>query len=190
MRMRTLIAFVTIVLGLGTSQVLAQPINATFSVTGHLGVAVSSGKCTSLAYPAMCPSGHDCVCYTATKTSIHTASGGLLIIPPGKTQVAVSVDQTDKTSAPGCKPAWGEVQYVATAGPDTATVEFFAALCPPLAAGSPKKFAGGGALTNATLDTPLGTLPGITGLGTATGTYFPGVAGQNLTLDLTAVVAP
>jgi hypothetical protein len=190
MRMRTLIATVIIALGLGASPVLAQVINATFKVTGHLGVATSAGKCTALAYSAMCPSGDTCVCYTATKTSLHTASGGLLTIPPGKTDVAVSVDTTDKTSTPGCKPAWGEIQYVATSPPDTATVEFFASLCPSLAAGLPLSFSGGGALIDTTLEVDGFSLSGITGLGTATGQYFAGAAGQNLTLNLTAVVSP
>jgi hypothetical protein len=190
MRMGTVFVFVIIALGLGTSPALAQVINETFKVSGHLGIAASAGPCNSLAY-STCPSGHTCICYTATKTSLHTGSGGLLTIPPGTTQVAVSVDATDKTSAPGCKPARGEVQYTETGGgPDTATVEFFAAICPPLAAGLPKTFSGGGALTNATLEVEGIPFAGITGLGTATGTFFAGAAGQNLTLNFTAVVSP
>lgn len=185
--MRKIIVLLTIaILALGASPVLA--INATFTVTGHLGVAISAGECTSLAYPDICPSGHTCVCYSATKTSLHTASGGLLTIPPGTTQVDVSVDATDTTSHPGCRPAWGEIQYTQTGGTDTATIEFFASLCQPLAATLPQSFSGGGALTSATLDTPLGVVSGITGFGTATGTYFAGVGGSNLTLNLTATL--
>jgi hypothetical protein len=167
---------------------LASPalaFNETFTVTGNLGVATSAGKCTSLAYPAMCPAADTCVCYTAKKTSLHTAKGGTLTIPPGTTQVAVSVDTTDITSHPGCSPAWGEVHYVSTNGLDSATIEFFASLCKPLAAGSPQTFSGGGALTNAV----FGFL-GATGFGTATGTYFAGASGQNLTLNLIAIVVP
>lgn len=188
--MRKLIVLTTLaILALGASPVLA--INATFTVTGHLGVTTSAGKCTSLTYPAMCPAADTCVCYTATKTSLHTASGGPLTIPPGTTTVDVSVDTTDKTSAPGCKPAWGEIQYNQTSGGDTATIEFFASLCPALAGGLPLSFSGGGALTNATLNVPLiGPVSGITGFGTATGTYFSAAAGSNLTLNLTAVIAP
>jgi hypothetical protein len=99
--------------------------------------------------------------------------------------VAVSVDNTLNTSHPGCKPAWGEIQYTETGGgPDSATIEFFASLCSPLFATSPLTFSGGGALTNAT----FGIFSGITGLGTATGTYSPANTGTNLTLSLTAVV--
>jgi hypothetical protein len=144
-----------------------------------------------LAYPAMCPSGDNCVCYSATKTSLHTATGSAITIPPGTTNVAVSVDNTLNTSHPGCKPAWGEIQYTETGGgPDTATVEFFASLCSPLFATSPLTFSGGGALTNATLVVDGFPLSGITGLGTATGTYSPANSGTNLTLNLTAVIAP
>jgi hypothetical protein len=166
-------------------------INATFTVTGHFGVTTTTSKCTGLAYPAMCPSGDNCVCYSATKTSLHTATGSAITIPPGTTNVAVSVDNTLNTSHPGCKPAWGEIQYTETGGgPDTATVEFFASLCSPLFATSPLTFSGGGALTNATLVVDGFPLSGITGLGTATGTYSPANSGTNLTLNLTAVIAP
>src|ERR1700740_330925 len=104
--MRKLIVLLALaILALGASPALA--INATFTVTGHFGVTTTASKCTSLPYPAMCPSGDSCVCYTATKTSLHTAAGGLLTIPPGTTKVAVSVDKTQNTSHPGCKPAWG-----------------------------------------------------------------------------------
>jgi hypothetical protein len=88
----------------------ALAINATFTVTGHFGITTTTSKCTSLTYPKICPSGDNCVCYTATKTSLHTATGGLLTIPPGTTKVAVSVDNTLNTSHPGCKPALGEIQ--------------------------------------------------------------------------------
>ena len=132
-----------------------------------------------------------CICYTATKTSLHTATGGLVTIPPGKTVVAVSVDQTDKTSSPGCRPAWGEIQYTQTGGSDSATIEFFASLCQALAPTSPQSFSGGGALTSATLDVPpFGDISGITGFGTATGTYSAAATGSNLTLNLTAVISP
>jgi hypothetical protein len=154
---------------------------------GHLGVTTSTGKCTSLAYPAMCPSTDKCVCYTATKTSLHTAKGGPLTIPPGTTQVAVSVDTTDTTSKPGCRPAWGEIQYNQTNGPDNATIEFFASLCQPLAPTLPQSFSGGGALTKALLVVPPFGGISATGFGTATGTYT-GASGDNLTLDLTAAV--
>jgi hypothetical protein len=125
-----------------------------------------------------------------TKTSLHTAKGGILTIPPGTTQVAVSVDTTDKTSSPGCKPAWGEVQYNQTGGGDSATIEFFASLCHALSATAPLNFSGGGALTNATLVVNGFPFSGITGFGTATGTYFAGAVGQNFTLNLTADIAP
>jgi hypothetical protein len=170
---------------------LASPVLAldeTLTVSGHFGVATSAGKCTSLAYPALCPSTHTCVCYTATETSLHTATGSILTIPPGTTKVAVSVDTTDKTSAPGCKPAWGEVHYAQTSGDDSATIEFFASLCPALAPGSPLTFSGGGALTDSLLVVPIFGAVDLTGFGTATGTYFSGAAGQNLTLSLTAVI--
>jgi hypothetical protein len=188
--MRKLIVLLAIaIVALGASKALA--INATFTVTGHFGVTTTTSKCTSLAYPAMCPSGDNCVCYTATKTSLHTATGGLLTIPPGTTTVDVSVDNTRNTSHPGCKPAWGEIQYTETGGgPDTATIEFFASLCSPLGATLPLTFSGGGALTNATLVVDGFPLSGITGLGTATGTYSPANTGTNLTLNLTAVVVP
>jgi hypothetical protein len=178
------------ILALGASSVLAISLQETFSVTGHLAVTTTTSKCTSLPYPAMCPSGDNCVCYSATKTSLHTATGSAITIPPGTTQVAVSVDNTENTSHPGCKPAWGEVQYTQTGGSDTTTVEFFASLCSPLGATLPLTFSGGGALTNATLDFDGFQLSGITGLGTATGTYFPAAGGTNLTLNLTAVIAP
>jgi hypothetical protein len=172
--------------------VLASPVLAldeTFSVSGHFAVATSAGKCTSLAYPSMCPTADTCVCYTATKTSLNTAKGGILTIPPGTTQVDVSVDTTDVTSHPGCSPAWGEIHYTQTGGADTATIEFFASLCKPLASGSPQTFSGGGALTDATLIVPIfGEISGISGFGTATGTYFTGAAGQNLTLNLLATL--
>ena len=184
--MRKLIVLSAIaILAFGASPALA--INATFIVTGNLGVATSAGKCTSLAYPAMCPSA-SCVCYTAKKTSLHTASGGVLTIPPGTTQVAVSVDTAEITSHPGCSPAWGEIQYQQTDGSDMATIEFFASLCKPVAAGSPLTFSGGGALTDSLLVVPFFGALDLTGLGTATGTYFSGAAGQNLTLNLTAVI--
>jgi hypothetical protein len=189
--MRKLIVLLAIaILALGASPALA--INATFTVTGHFGVTTTTSKCTGLAYPAMCPSGDNCVCYSATKTSLHTATGSAITIPPGTTNVAVSVDNTLNTSHPGCKPAWGEIQYTETGGgPDTATVEFFASLCSPLFATSPLSFSGGGALTSATLEVPpFGVISGITGLGTATGTYSPANSGTNLTLNLTAVIAP
>ena len=148
--MRKLIVLLTIaILAFGASPVLAITLQDTFQVTGHLGVAVSAGRCTSLAYPAMCPSADTCVCYTATKTSLHSATGGVLTIPPGTTKVAVSVDTKDATSHPGCRPAWGEIQYNQTGGGDNATIEFFASLCKPLTAGAPQTFSGGGALTNA-----------------------------------------
>ena len=137
--MRKLIVLSAIAILASASPALA--INATFTVSGHLGVATSAGKCTSLAYPAMCPSAN-CVCYTATKTSLHTAKGGLLTIPPGTTQVAVSVDTADITSHPGCAPAWGEVHYVSSNLQDSATIEFFASLCKPLAAGFAPDFFG------------------------------------------------
>jgi hypothetical protein len=54
----------------------------------------------------------------------------------------------------------------------------------------PLTFSGGGALTNATLVVEGFPLSGITGLGTATGTYSPANTGTNLTLNLTAVVVP
>jgi hypothetical protein len=61
--MRKLIVLSAIaILAFGASPALA--INATFTVTGNLGVATSTGKCTSLACPAMCPSA-SCVCYAA-----------------------------------------------------------------------------------------------------------------------------
>jgi hypothetical protein len=187
--MRKLIVLSAIaILTLGASPVLAISLQQTFTVTGHLGVATSTGKCTSLAYPAMCPSAN-CVCYTATKTSLHTATGKGLTIPPGTTQVAVSVDNADITSHPGCSPAWGEVHYVATHGGDNATIEFFASLCKPFAAGSPQTFSGGGALTESTIVIDGFGLD-VTGFGTATGTYFSGAAGQNLTLNLAATLAP
>jgi hypothetical protein len=165
---------------------LASPVLAfdeTFTISGNLGVATSVGKCTSLPYPAMCPSA-SCVCYTATKTSLHTAKGGALTIPPGTTKIVVAVDTAGITSHPGCSPAWGEVDYVSTSGEDSATIEFFASLCKPFAAGSAQTFSGGGALTNAV----FGFL-GATGFGTATGTYLAGAGGQNLTLNLVADVA-
>jgi hypothetical protein len=168
---------------------LASPalaLNETFTVTGNLGVATSPGKCTSLPYPSMCPSA-GCVCYTAKKTSLHTASGGILTIPPGTTQVAVSVDPALITSHPGCSPAWGEIQYQQTGGSDMATIEFFASLCKPVAAGSPQTFSGGGALTDSLLVVD-GFAFDLTGYGTATGTYFAGASGQNLTLNLTAII--
>ena len=187
--MRKLSVMLTIaILAFGASPVLA--INATFTVKGHFGVATSPGTCTSLPYPKLCPATDTCICYTATKTSLHAATGGLLTIPPGTTQVAVSVDATRATSHPGCRPAWGEIEYTQTGGSDMATIEFFASLCQPLAAGLPLSFSGGGALTSATL--VFGGLPlsGITGFGTATGTYFPALTGSNLTLSLTAIVTP
>jgi hypothetical protein len=169
---------------------LASPalaLNETFTVTGNLGVATSAGKCTSLTYPSLCPSGDNCVCYTAKKTSLHTAKG-ILTIPPGTTQVAVSVDTSDITSHPGCSPAWGEVHYSQTGGSDMATIEFFASLCKPLAPGSPQTFSGGGALTDSLFVIPIFGAIDVTGFGTATGTYFNGAAGQNLTLSLTATL--
>jgi hypothetical protein len=182
--MRKLIVLSAIAILALASPVLA--LDETFSVTGHFAVATSAGKCTSLTYPAKCPSA-GCVCYTATKPSLHTAKGGILTIPPGITQVAVSVDTSDAASKPGCRPAWGEVHYVASSGVDNATIEFFASLCSPLSAGSPQTFSGGGALTSSTfLIGPFAF--DITGFGTATGTYFTGAAGQNLTLSLTADV--
>ncbi len=174
------------IVALGASPALA--INATFIVTGRLGVTTTASKCTSLSYPSMCPSSDKCVCYTATKTSLHTATGGPLTIPPGTTEVAVSVDQSDKASSPGCRPAWGEIQYNQTGGSDTATIEFFASLCQPLAATLPQSFSGGGALTNATLKVDGIPITGITGFGTATGTYSAAPTGSNLTLNLTASV--
>ena len=189
--MRKLIVLLAIaILALGASPVLAITLQETFSVTGHLAVTTTTSKCTGLAYPAMCPSGDNCVCYSATKTSLHTASGGLITIPPGTTKVAVSVDNTLNTSHPGCKPAWGEIQYTETGGgPDTATIEFFASLCSPLFATSPLTFSGGGALTSSNI--LIGGFPfDITGFGTATGTYSPANTGTNLTLNLTAVVVP
>ena len=42
------------IVALGASPALA--INATFIVTGRLGVATTASKCTSLSYPSMCPS--------------------------------------------------------------------------------------------------------------------------------------
>jgi hypothetical protein len=75
--MRKLFIFMTIaILAVGASPVLAVTLQDTFSVSGHLGVTTSTGKCTSLAYPAMCPSTDTCVCYTATKTSLHTQKEG------------------------------------------------------------------------------------------------------------------
>ncbi|MGH7972769.1 MAG: hypothetical protein ACREIC_28985 [Limisphaerales bacterium] len=187
--MRKLIVLSAIaILAFGASPVLAFNLQQTFTVTGHLGVATSNGKCTSLAYSAMCPSAN-CVCYTATKTSLHTAKGGGLTIPPGTTQVAVSVDTSDTTSHPGCSPAWGEIQYSQAGGGDAATVEFFASLCKPLAPGSPQTFSGGGALTNSSFASPIGPID-LTGFGTATGTYFSAAGGQNLTLNLTATLPP
>jgi hypothetical protein len=184
--MRKLIVLSAIAILALASPVLA--IDQTFTITGHFGVATSAGKCTSLAYPSMCPAAHSCVCYTATKTSLHTAKGGILTIPPGTTQVAVSVDNTDAASKPGCRPAWGEVHYSQTGGADTATIEFFASLCQPLAAAQPQTFSGGGALTSATFVISGFPFSGITGFGTATGTYFTGAAGQNLTLNLLAAL--
>lgn len=188
--MRKLSVMLTIaILAFGASPVLA--INATFTVKGHFGVATSPGTCTSLPYPKLCPATDTCICYTATKTSLHAATGGLLTIPPGTTQVAVSVDATRATSHPGCRPAWGEIEYTQTNGSDMATIEFFASLCQPLAPSLPLSFSGGGALTSATLEVPpLGLISGITGFGTATGTYFPALTGSNLTLNLTAIVTP
>jgi hypothetical protein len=189
--MRKLIVLLTIaILAFGATPVLAITLQNTFQVTGHLGVAVSAGKCTSLAYPAMCPSADTCVCYTATKTSLHSATGGVLTIPPGTTKVAVSVDTKDATSHPGCSPAWGEIQYNQTGGSDNATIEFFASLCKPLTAVSPQTFSGGGALTNASLVVEGIPFIGITGLGTATGTYSAAASGDNFTLNLTAVIVP
>lgn len=179
-----------IVLSAITILALASPVLAldeTFTVGGNLGVATSAGKCTELAYPAMCPSA-SCTCYTATKTSLHTASGGILTIPPGTTEVAVSVDTADITSHPGCSPAWGEIKYTQTDGEDSATIEFFASLCKPFAVGSPLTFSGGGALTESTFVIDGLPFSGITGFGTATGTYLAGASGQNLTLSLTATL--
>jgi hypothetical protein len=170
------------ILAFVASPVLAQ---TTFTVSGHLATP-TAGRCTLLSYAANCPSGDACVCYTATKPSLHTASGGIVTIPPGVTQVQVSVDNTDKTSTPGCKPAWGEVEYTANSGPDTATVEFFASLCPAITAGQPLSFSGGGALTNSLFEVPILGDISIDAIGTATGTYSSGAAGQNLTLNLTA----
>ncbi len=185
--MRKLIVLSAIaIMALGASPVLAINLQQTFTVTGHLATA-SAGKCTSLSYPSLCPSGDNCVCYTTKRTSLHTASGGLLTIPPGTTQVAVSVDTTDATSHPGCSPAWGEIHYTAAAGPDNATIEFFASLCKPMSPGAPQTLSGGGALTSSTF--LVGPFPlDLTGFGTATGTYLTGAAGQNLTLNLIAAV--
>jgi len=170
------------ILAFVASPVLAQ---TTFTVSGHLATP-TAGRCTLLSYAANCPSGDACVCYTATKPSLHTASGGIVTIPPGVTEVQVSVDTSDKTSTPGCKPVWGEVMYTADSGPDTATVEFFASLCPAITAGQPSSFSGGGALTNSLFEVPfLGDIS-IDAIGTATGTYASGAAGQNLTLNLMA----
>jgi hypothetical protein len=189
--MRKLIVLMTIaVLAFGASPVLAITLQNTFKVSGHLGVTTSTGKCTSLTYPAMCPSADNCICYTATKTSLHSATGGILTIPPGTTKVAVSVDTKDATSHPGCSPAWGEIQYNQTGGSDMATIEFFASLCKPLASTSPQTFSGGGALTSATLVFEGFPVSGITGFGTATGTYSAGASGDNFTLNLTAVITP
>ena len=115
--MRKLIVLLTLaILALGATPVLA--INATFIVTGHFGVTTTTSKCTSLPYPALCPSGDNCVCYTATKTSLHTATGGLLTIPPGTTTVDVSVDNTRNTRN-GHKP-----RRIESVGPiDDRTVE-------------------------------------------------------------------
>lgn len=162
------------------SPVLAQ----TFTVSGHLATP-TAGRC-ALSYAANCPSSDACVCYAATKPSLHTASGGIVTIPPGVTKVQISVDTTEKTSTPGCRPAWGEVEYNADSGPDTATVEFFASLCPALSAGQPLSFSGGGALTNSLFEVPIFGAISIDAIGTATGTYASGAAGQNLTLNLTA----
>ncbi|HVA40931.1 MAG TPA: hypothetical protein VNF49_09715, partial [Candidatus Binataceae bacterium] len=171
--MRKLIVLLTIaIVALGASPVLAISLQHTFIVTGHLGVALLASKCTSLPYPSLCPSSDTCVCFTATKTSLHAASGDLLTIPPGTTKMAISVDTTQATSHPGCRPAWGEIEYNQTTGSDTATIEFFASLCQPLAPTLPQSFSGGGALTNATL--VIGGFPFTgTGFGTATGTYSP-----------------
>ena len=111
-------------------------------------------------------------------------------IPPGTTKVAVSVDTTDATSRPGCRPAWGEIQYNQTGGGDSATIEFFASLCKPLTAVSPQTFSGGGALTNASLVVEGLPFSGVTGLGTATGTYSAAASGDNFILNLTAVIVP
>ena len=55
--MRKLIVLLTIaILAFGATPVLAITLQNTFQVTGHLGVALSAGKCAALAYPAMCPS--------------------------------------------------------------------------------------------------------------------------------------
>jgi len=68
-----------------------------------------------------------------------------------------------------------------------ATIEFFASLCKPVAAGAAQTFSGGGALTDSLL--AIGPfLFDVTGYGTATGTYFAGAAGQNLTLNLVAEI--
>ena len=139
----------------------------------------------------MCPSGDNCVCYSATKTSLHTATGSAITIPPGTTKVAVSVDNTLNTSHPGCKPAWGEIDYTQTrGGTDTATIEFFASLCSPLFCNLAPELFRRGSLDERYLGFEAFSLSGITGLGTATGTYSPANTGTNLTLNLTAVLVP
>jgi hypothetical protein len=141
--MRKVFIFMTIaILAVGASPVLAITLQNTFTVSGHLGVTTSTGKCTSLAYPASVRPPTLASAIQPRRPRFTPQKGKILTIPPGTTQVAVSVDLTDKASSPGCKPAWGEVQYNQTGGGDSATIEFFASLCPALAATAPLTFSG------------------------------------------------
>jgi hypothetical protein len=175
-----------LILALAAKPALAQiSFTDTFTVTGHLGISTSSTACTGAGtYTALCPSA-DCTCYTATKASLHSATGGPITIPPGTTSVAVAVDFKDGTSTPGCYPGYGKVVYKASSGPDQAKILFFARLCNRLFPGAPLSFSGGGAIASATFESPIGTV-NLTGWGTAFGAYSPAPTGQTLSLTLSA----
>jgi len=158
----------------------------TFTITGNLAPRASA-SCSS-GYTALCPTGDACDCLASTG-GLLTSSNALVGLPAGSTTVAIAKDKTAKTSTPGCKPAYGEVNYISSDKAESATIDFFAALCPPLQAGGSPDFSGGGAIENATL-VENGTPTNVTGFGTLTGTYSPATGGV-LALTLNAsVTAP
>jgi outer membrane protein assembly factor BamB len=105
-------------------------------------------------------------------------------VPRGATTVRITTDNADATSAPGCSPAYGEVNYASNNTANSATINFFAALCKPLRIGGPASLSGGGAIEHATL-AGAGFPITVSGFGTLTGTYAPAQGGA-LALSLHA----
>jgi hypothetical protein len=187
--MRTLrILLAAAIVSLSATPVLAVGVNASFKVTGNLGLAANAAGCTNPnRYTSICPSADTCTCYKLSKASLHVANLPLgVTIPPGRTTAFFAVDGKGTGSAGTCQPVYGDIHYAASAGPDTVEIFVFGTLCSPFSLGAPFSLSGGGAIESATIQLQFFGEIHPVGYGTANGSYLPGSLTQTFTLKITA----